>query len=235
MANEVSPVADTTKPDAVAPATSDGQGVPSGTTQTGAGDAATVDVAAFQAKLEQLEADRRHQQSIYDRKIAEEQTRNRELMTRLEEIQKQGMSEAERKEYELAQYKQRVEQYEAREQAQKQMDEFAQAFVQTFGIDASKLDRSSPEALTTSGWQAVADKMKELETHTAQPVTQSSPQTPTQTVLTGSSGGTPRTKPTQPEMKKAIADAMGRSFITDDEFYRYMERHPDLMNQWLQQ
>ena len=218
---------------AVTQVTGAGASVPEGTTQQGAGDA-NVDAGELLARLDKLEEDRRRQQAVYDRKLADEQKRNAALAAQLEEVQKSGMSEAERKAFEANNYKAKYEQLLAEQAAAKQMEEYTQAFVETFGIAPSELDRSSPDNLVTSGWEAAAKRIKALEEQAkgTPQTTVATQQAHPQAKITGSPGSQ-RTKATRSELMTQIAHAQGKQNITMDEFYRYVERNPELMNQWL--
>lgn len=209
--------------------------VPAGTVQTGASDATKADpVTEFKQRLDKLEEDRRRQQSVYDRMIAAEQKKNQELQAQLEQLKVQGMDETQRTQYEAQSYKAKYEALLQEREAQQQIQEYATAFAETFKVPLTELDITSQEAVATSGWEAVRRKLEALEQATTAPSNPSQPKPTNQKVITGS-GGVPRTKPSQAEMAQAIAQRQGKSRpLTTEEFYSYMERHPDEMNQWLQ-
>jgi hypothetical protein len=212
--------------------TADGSGVLSGTPAQGASDAnSSAGSTDIQAQLEKLEKDRRAQQAVYDRKLAEAEKRNRDLMARLEQIQTGGMDEAQKVAFERDQLKARLEEVEA----EKRINDYAEAFAAQYGIDKSKLDLTSEEAVAQSGWQAVADLVQELrQQKSTTPVTETTKTPPQNTtkVITGS-GGVPKTRLTQSELMTRIAQSRGKTAITEEEFYRWAENNPEAMNQWI--
>lgn len=218
-------------PAAVPTGTSDGLGVPQGTPQ-GQGDAKPLSPAELQVQLQKLEEDRRAQQSVYDRKLAEAQRRADELQAKLREFQTSGMDDAQKIAFERDQYKSQLEQF----QAQQRVSQYADAFVSAFGIDKSQLDLTDEQTVAASGWQAVMALTNDLKAKVQAPVQTAAPQPPQNAtkILTGS-GGVPRTKPTQAEFMNALAQNMGKPSLTLEEFYTYVERHPEVMNQWLSQ
>ena len=213
--------------DAVPSGTSVTTGVPQGTPQ-GAGDAANLTLEDLQSKLDQLENDRRNQQSVYDRKIAEATRRNEELQKRLNEMQTSGMDDAQKIAFERDQLRAQIEELTAKQRVQ----DYANAFVTTFGITQDQLDLTDEQSVANSGWQAVVARMKELESKSSQTVNQPPVSQNTTKVITGS-GGVPHTRPTMAQKAAEIAQRQGRSAISTEEFYDYMEKHPDEMNRWL--
>lgn len=207
--------------------TASGSEVPSGTPAQETGDA--INPADVLGQLKKLEEDRRAQQSVYDRKLAEAEKRNRELAQKLEQIQVQGMDEAQKVVFERDQLRAQLEQVQARQR----ISEYADAFCQEFGVDKAGLDMTNEETIAMSGWQLVSARVKELEQRASQPPTAQKPAPQNNTKVITGSGGVPRTAMTQTEFMTRIAQSQGKTAITPDEFYQWAERNPDQFNQWL--
>lgn len=213
--------------------TTGGGEVPPGTPAQQTSDAAKVPGSRTP---EQLEADRRAQQSVYDRKLADAERRYQELAQRLEQMQTQGMDDAQKIAYERDQLKAKMAEYEARQR----INDYADAFCTQFKLDKSKLDLTNEDTIAQSGWAAVIERQTQLEQEIETLKTpKSSPTTPskaapqnTTKVVTGS-GGVPK-KMTQLELMSQVAQSQGRQSISHEEFYRWAERNPEAYNQWLQ-
>lgn len=231
------PVTGQQEGDAVVEPTSAASEVPAqGTPAQMTSDATPNPLEELQARLDKLEEDRRKQQAVYDRKLAEAEKRNQALVQQLDEARRKTMTEDELRSYEAAQYKERYEQL-LREREEEQMRQgYLEAFSKTFDVPAEELaSAASPDELVNKGWQLAAQRFAELkerlasleqgQTRTTQPPTQP------QKVITGS-GVAPRGTPTEMERRQYVAQALGKSVISEDEYYSFIERHPDLANQW---
>lgn len=202
--------------------------VPSGTPAAGSGDATELSREQLLIKLNQLDEDRKRVQAIKDREVAEERKRVQALSDQLAEMKKQGMTEQERIAFENEQLKRELDELRGQQQRQTEMDQYAAYLRDRIGIDPNKLDRSNPEALTTSAWAAIEELVTSLKSNT--PTAPAAPQPPQNNskVVTGQ-GGVPKVKSSMKDMMEAMG------VKTVDEFFRRMEHDPDRMNQWLQE
>ena len=178
------PVTDDQNAQTVPSGMSQSGGVPGGMPTNGSSDA-TESTAKHEEQLLKLQKDMDRMRSTYDRNQAEREKQwkaeRAELEARLHQTAVKDLDEKDRALYErelFAQKAQTLEQQLAQFAEEKQMREnmqtWAGAYKEAFGIDPTTLDMSSPEAFQQSAWQATAAAMAELRQQAGQPASQQS-------------------------------------------------------------
>jgi len=190
------------------------------------------------ALVQQRENDLRKAKAALDSKYAKTQTeyeaRIADLEERFRQARTSGMDEKDRVAFELEEanlknkrMEQRLQELEKQNQEQEQSQKYIAA-LKAWGVDESKLDTSSVDNLTASGWQAIGALITDLRQGSTPPAEtpqtpKATPQIPNPPAVVTTNGKTPTQATGFPAIKAAVIAQAGVETMTDEEVYQYME------------
>jgi vacuolar-type H+-ATPase subunit I/STV1 len=235
MEPKKSTVVDPTAP-VVPVGTDEGSDVSQETIAQGSLDAAELAkrLEAAELRANQLEADRRKQQSVLQQQAAKQKVEFEARIADTQEKLKGKLSETERTQYELEQVKLQLANLQAERESiqqqleqQKQTSEWVNYFSNQFDVDPSEIDTSSQEAMLTSAMAAAAVKYQSVkggnQTQPTKPQTKvNAPARPAPGQTVTGNGQPPAGKPTIFDIQKQVSANMQRN-VTLDELFKMAE------------
>lgn len=175
-------------------------------------------------------------QSGYDRERAAWQREKADLTARMNQLATTNLDENGRIKYDAETLRaenqalqERVRQFEEIQQKEQQRQEYLNMF-REFGVDPNAIDTSTDEALAQTSWQAIGQRIHDLESKLngprtepqPEPQTSQPPATKAPTVFTGSGQAVPPGV-TFNELRKEMIEQWGRP-VTDEEIFKALDR-----------